>query len=223
MIPWVVGIAGCSGSGKSTAVQLVADHFRADNIEAAVMLTNSYYRDQSHLPPQERVTVNYDVPGVVDLELLRKNLIKLRDGVWTVHEPRYDFKTHTRAPDPVLRLAKPVMFVDGLFAFRVDVADDGEPVLHYRLFIDTPHEICLERRIQRDIRERGRSKQSVKDQWRATVYPGYVRYVLPQKDDAHAVLPWDHTPDKNQERSAVLYRFLKQRYDAFRVAHPLDS
>lgn len=217
MIPWIIGFAGGSGSGKSTAVQLVADHFRAEGIEAAVMSTDAYYKDQSHLPEAQRAMLNYDTPRVIDLAYLRENLIRLRDGVWTVDEPQYDFKTHTRMPDPVLRIAKPVMFVDGLFAFMVD---DDEPVLHYRVFIDTKAAKCLERRLRRDITERGRSRKSVIDQWKATVHPGYIAHVLPQKARARRVIDWDHDQGENEKKAAQLFHYLHQHYNAFRAENP---
>jgi uridine kinase len=181
--PVVVGIAGASGSGKTTlaaelARTLRGTHFPVDN----------YYRDLSHLAPEERSRQNFDDPEMIDVGLLRAHVAALARGE-TISRPRYDFSTHIRIPgqtDPVN--AGAFLIVEGLFALHYS---ELLPLYHLRVYVDTRDTVCFARRLNRDIEERGRSPESVRQQYQATVVPATARYVRPSA--AHADLTLDGT------------------------------
>lgn len=181
--PVVVGIAGTSGSGKTTLASELARtlgglHFSFD----------SYYVDLSHLPPEERVRQNFDDPALIEIPLLVKHVAALARGE-TIARPRYDFSWHVRIPgqtDPVR--ADAFLFVEGLFALHFA---ELLPLYQLRVYVDTPDDASFARRLKRDVEERGRSPESVRQQYEATVLPSSVRYVRPSA--AHADLIIDGT------------------------------
>ncbi|HEX8109502.1 MAG TPA: uridine kinase [Kofleriaceae bacterium] len=181
--PYVVGIAGGTGSGKTTV---------ADKLAAAMppgrcvtLDHDAYYRDQGHLPPADREAINYDHPSALDSALLALHLRELRDGR-TVEVPIYDFATHTRRRDTRTVAPARVILVEGILVF-------AEPALReqmdIKIFVDTDADIRLMRRIRRDLEERGRTFQSVRDQYHATVRPMHLEYVEPSKRWADLILP----------------------------------
>jgi uridine kinase len=181
--PYVVGIAGGTGSGKTTV---------ADKLAAAMppgrcvtLDHDAYYRDQGHLPPAEREEINYDHPSALDSALLALHLRELRDGR-TVEVPIYDFATHTRRRDTRAVAPARVILVEGILVF-------AEPALReqmdIKIFVDTDADIRLMRRIRRDLEERGRTFQSVRDQYHATVRPMHLEYVEPSKRWADLIVP----------------------------------
>lgn len=227
-MPYIIGFAGGSGSGKTTAVNLVAEHFRSAGVETLVLGFDNYYRDQSYLTPAERAQLDYDNPDTLDLALLRENVIRLRDGAFSVEEPQYDFKTHTRRRLPelgkpenecsyqnVARLTKPVIIVDGLFTLLLEKEGEEEPVLHYQIFMETKGDMCLERRTIRDLEYRGRSRRRTAEQWQATVKPGYLRFVRAQREQADEIVSWDHPEEENQKQGRELFERLWRRYTDF--------
>ncbi len=181
--PVVVGIAGCSGSGKST---LAAELARA--LEGTHFPMDHYYRDLAHLPVAERFRQNFDDPELIELPLLAAQVAALARGE-AIERPLYDFSKHTRVPGRTETIeARAVLIVEGLFALHYP---DLRPLYHLRVYIDAPDAVCFERRLRRDMEERGRTEESVRRQYEATVRPASVKYVRPSA--AHADLIVDGT------------------------------
>jgi uridine kinase len=174
--PVVLGIAGASGSGKTTlafelARTLGGIHFPLDH----------YYRDLSHLPFEERVRHNFDDPQIIESSLLAAQLATLAQGK-TIERPVYDFSTYIRVPGKTERVsAGAFLIVEGLFALYYP---ELLPLYQLRIYVDTPDEVCFERRLKRDIEQRGRSEASVRRQYEATVRPSSQRYVRPSGKNA---------------------------------------
>jgi uridine kinase len=178
----VVGVAGGSGAGKSSVVRRLVQGLGAG--EVAVVRHDAYYRDLSHLTPAERERVNYDHPDAIETDLLVRHVGALLEGSG-VDVPDYDFTEHVRRPAPVRVEWRPVVIVDGLFV----LSDQRlRPLLDLRVFVDTPETVRLERRLRRDVLERGRSPASVEAQYRATVRPMHLEFVEPSKVHADVII-----------------------------------
>jgi uridine kinase len=181
--PLVVGIAGGTGSGKTTVAHKLAAAMpegRCVTIEH-----DAYYRDQGHLPADERATINYDHPAALESGLLAEHLRQLRSGE-PVDIPIYDFATHTRRRDKRRVQPAPVIIVEGILVF-CDASLREQ--MDIKIFVDTDPDIRLMRRIRRDLELRGRTFQSVRDQYYATVRPMHIEYVEPTKRWADLIVP----------------------------------
>jgi len=181
--PFIVGIAGGTGSGKTTVAHKLASAMpdgRCVTIEH-----DAYYRDQGHLSPDERAKINYDHPGSLESSLLIEHLRELRGGR-AVAVPIYDFATHTRRRDT--RTVEParVIVVEGILVFTEPELRDQMDI---KIFVDTDPDIRLMRRIRRDLEQRGRTFQSVRDQYYATVRPMHIEHVEPTKRWADLIIP----------------------------------
>ncbi|HWU91481.1 MAG TPA: uridine kinase [Kofleriaceae bacterium] len=179
----VVGIAGGTGSGKTTVAAKLAAAMppgRCVTIEH-----DAYYRDQGHLPPAERAKINFDHPASLESELLAVHLRELRAGR-PVDIPVYDFAMHTRRAETRRIAPARVIIVEGILVFT-------EPALRelfdIKIFVDTDADIRLIRRIRRDLEQRGRTFQSVRDQYYATVRPMHLEHVEPSKRWADLIVP----------------------------------
>jgi len=174
--PVVVGIAGCSGSGKTTLAAELAHtlggiHFHLDN----------YYRDLRHMPFGERLQQNFDDPAMMEHELLAAHVAELAQG-HAIDRPIYDFSTHTRVVDQTERVeSSSFLVVEGLFALCYA---ELLPHYHLKVYIDTPDPLCFERRLKRDTEQRGRTPESVKQQYEATVRPSSLHWVRPSAVNA---------------------------------------
>jgi uridine kinase len=174
--PVVLGIAGCSGSGKTTLAAELAHalggiHFHLDN----------YYRDLGHMPYSERIMQNFDDPAMIESPLLAAQVAALARGE-AIERPVYDFSTYTRVEGRTERVtAGASLVVEGLFALYYP---ELLPLYNLRVYIDTPDELCFERRMKRDVEQRGRTPESVKQQYKATVRPSSVAYVRPSAVNA---------------------------------------
>jgi uridine kinase len=181
--PYVVGIAGGTGSGKTTVAEKLASAMPPGR--CVTLDHDAYYRDQGHLEPDDREAINYDHPSALDSALLALHLRELRDGS-TIEAPIYDFATHTRRRETRTVVAARVILVEGILVF-------AEPALReqmdIKIFVDTDADIRLMRRIRRDLEERGRTFQSVRDQYHATVRPMHLEYVEPSKRWADLIIP----------------------------------
>jgi len=181
--PFVVGIAGGTGSGKTTVAHKLASAMppgRCVTIEH-----DAYYRDQEHLLPEERARLNYDHPASLESSLLAFHLSELRGGR-AVAVPTYDFATHARRRET--RTVEParVIIVEGILVFT----EPGlRELMDLKIFVDTDPDIRLMRRIRRDLEQRGRTFQSVRDQYYATVRPMHLEYVEPSKRWADLIIP----------------------------------
>jgi uridine kinase len=190
MPPHLIGVAGPSGSGKSELAQYLARHLPGTT---AVIPLDSYYRAMAHLPFEERARLNFDHPEALDWELIRTDLRKLARGE-AIDEPIYRFDQHARSAET--RRVEPADFIliEGLFALYDPAVLDA---LKLRIFVYAPDEVCLARRIGRDTLERGRSRQSVLDQYAQTVRPMAERYVLPTRRNAHLALSGEQPLDQS--------------------------
>jgi uridine kinase len=178
----LVGIAGPSGSGKTSLAQALVDHFGPES--TTLVPLDAYYRDLSDLEPRLRRLRNFDSPESLDEKLMIRQLGGLEQGR-SVELPVYRFDTHSRAPRGALVAPAGTVVVEGLFALYWARVRD---LLKLKVFVDVDDGVALSRRIERDVRDRGRSPETVLRQYEQTVRPMYERYVLPTKDHADLVL-----------------------------------
>lgn len=190
--PVVLGIAGCSGSGKTTLAAELAHalggiHFHLDN----------YYRDLGHIPYSERVKKNFDDPAMIESSLLAEQVAALARGE-SIERPIYDFSTHTRVAGQTEHVAAgPFLVVEGLFALYYP-----ELLPHYslRVYVDTPDSLCFERRMKRDIEQRGRTPESIRKQYETTVRPASIAFVRPSAVNADLTIDGTGALDWKVER-----------------------
>lgn len=181
--PLLVGIAGASASGKSLLAKTIQQRLPTEQIQ--VISEDNYYHDQSHLTMAQREKTNYDHPNSMDHDLLQQHLSQLKQGQ-SIEAPSYDFSIHTRSPDTLTLRPTPIIIIEGIMLFSHKSLRD---TLDLKFFVDTPLDICLLRRIQRDIIERGRHIESVIEQYRNTVRPGYINFIQPTKEYADVIIP----------------------------------
>jgi len=181
--PFVIGVAGGSGSGKSTVSQQVLASFGADMV--SVVMQDDYYRDQSDLPPDVRRRQNYDHPDAFDWPLLLEHVRALRNGE-TIAMPEYDFTIDTRSHKTIPVRPAPVIVIEGLFALYDAALRD---TMSLKIFVDTAPDVRFIRRMQRDIAERGRSMESIVNQYMGTVRPMHKQFIEPTKRRADVILP----------------------------------
>lgn len=182
-IPLVIGIAGGTGSGKTTVANVILERVGAKRI--AYLPHDAYYKDLSDLPPAQRALVNFDHPNSLDTELLIQHIQTLKE--WRAIElPVYDFKTHSRTSQTIHIEPQPVILVEGILIF-------ADPTLRQlfdvKIFVDTDADIRFIRRLQRDITERGRTTESVIQQYLTTVRPMHLEFVEPSKRYADVIIP----------------------------------
>jgi uridine kinase len=178
----VVGIAGATGSGKSTV-----SHRLADELEGAVAFLqhDSYYRDRPDLAFEERTSLNYDHPDALETELLVQHIVRLRAGE-PVGVPVYDFSSHRRIPQVIALQPKPIIVVEGILV----LADPRlRELLDLKIYVDTDADIRVFRRIRRDLERRGRTFEAVRQQYYATVRPMTLQFVEPSKRYADLIIP----------------------------------
>jgi len=178
-----VGVAGGTGSGKTTLVEALIERIGMKRI--ALLPHDAYYRDLSHLPLEERARVNFDHPDSLETELLAAHIQQLRAG-GPIAMSQYDFVTHTRRQQRVIVEPRPVILVEGILIF---VHPALRELLDIKLYVDTDADVRFIRRLQRDIEERGRTVQSVIEQYLATVRPMHLEFVEPSKRYADLIIP----------------------------------
>ncbi|HUT15360.1 MAG TPA: uridine kinase [Anaerolineae bacterium] len=179
----VIGVAGGTGSGKTTVSHRILEQVGAENV--AYVQHDSYYRDRSHLPPEERALINFDHPDALETALLAEHVRSLLAGA-TVQIPVYDFKTHTRASRTMQLVPRPVILLEGILILADKVLCD---LMDIKVFVDTDADTRFIRRLRRDIQERGRTMDSVIRQYEATVKPMHLEFVEPSKRYADVIIP----------------------------------
>jgi uridine kinase len=181
--PVVIGIAGGTGSGKTTVAEAIVRRIGPERI--ALIQQDSYYKDQSHLPMEERVRINYDHPDSIDTALLIRHLQELIVGR-PVEVPIYDFTTYTRTPHTRRVEPRPVILVEGILVFVEKALRD---LFDIKIYVDADPDIRFIRRLQRDLAERGRTLESVIQQYLSTVRPMHLEFVEPSKRYADIIIP----------------------------------
>jgi uridine kinase len=190
--PVVMAIAGCSGSGKTTLANELAR-----TLGGLRFHLDDYYLDLGNLPLAERVQKNFDDPVLIEVPLLARDVAALARGE-SIDRPIYDFATYTRVPGRSQRLtAGPFLIVEGIFALYYR---ELLPNYHLRVFVDAPDALCFERRLKRDIEERGRTPEIVREQYDRTVRPSSVAYVRPSAANADLVVDGTGALDWKVER-----------------------
>ncbi|MDZ7859344.1 MAG: uridine kinase [Candidatus Krumholzibacteriota bacterium] len=190
MRPFVIGISGASCSGKTSIANKLSDMLAGG--ENVLLRMDNYYYDLSDLESEERASVNFDKPDAVDFELLENHIKELLEGREIVI-PAYNFRTHTReglSRGARCRLstegtARSVLIIEGLYAL---LRESMRRVMDIRVFIEADMDVCLSRRVKRDTRERGRTREGVYRQFYDTVVPMYNKYVLPTREYADLIV-----------------------------------
>ena len=177
---YLIGIAGPSGAGKS----FLARHLAA-RLHSPILSLDHYYRDLSHLFLDERAGSNFDEPAALEHELLIAEVADLHEGR-PIAVPTYDFSTHTRTRESQVFQPAPFVIIEGLFTLHWE---ELRRLLGTSVYVDMPDDVCLQRRTERDVRERGRTPESVTAQFQATVAPMAERYVRPTLQYADIVVP----------------------------------
>ena len=183
MKPLIIGIAGGSGSGKSTVARRVAEALTTSSV--AFLDMDAYYRNFGHLPMEERRRVNWDHPDALDIDLLVANLKRLAAGD-AIEKPVYDFVAHARAPQTVPVAPADVIVIDGILLF---VDERVRALCDVKVFVDADPDIRLIRRIRRDMASRGRPLHEILDQYLSTVQPMHLQFVEPSKRYADVIVP----------------------------------
>lgn len=181
--PLTVAVAGGSGSGKTTVARTILDRIGADNI--AYLPHDSYYRDLTNLPREQRDLINFDHPDSLDSDLFAEHIRQLQHYE-AVEMPVYDFGTDRRTDEVIVVKPQRVVLVEGILIFTEARLRE---LFDVRLFVDTDDDVRFIRRFQRDVSERGRSPESVITQWMKTVRPMHLEFVEPSKRYAHVIIP----------------------------------
>src|SRR3989442_7013120 len=179
----IIGICGGTGSGKTTVANRILETVSAD--EVVFIQQDLYYRNLKDMPLDYRNAANFDHPDAIDKELLANHLKKLNAGE-PVELPIYDFRTHSRLPDTTPIEAKPIVIVEGILIFAEARLREQMDI---KVFVDTPDDIRFIRRLRRDIAERGRTLDSVIEQYVATVRPMHIQFIEPSKRYADVIIP----------------------------------
>ncbi len=198
----IIGIAGGSGSGKSTFTRRLQERFPG---HIAVIYHDNYYKDQSGLSPEERVLTNYDHPDSLETDLLLEHLLALKEG-HTISCPVYDFNVHNRSDQLVLIEPRPVILVEGILALADSRLCD---LFDLKIFVDADADERVLRRIVRDVRKRGRDLEGIIDQYLTTVKPMHYHYVEPTRFRADIVL----NSGKNAQALDLVTAWIRQVLD----------
>ncbi len=198
--PLILGIAGCSGSGKTTlATELQRE------LDAALVPLDFFYCDLAHMTYEQREQQNFDHPDSLEHTLLVEQVAALKRGA-AIEAPVYDFTAHTRKPGATRHIEpQPVVIVEGILALHFAAL---RALYSFSVFVDAPPDVCLARRIRRDVRERGRTEASVRAQYQATARPMAEQYVLPSATHASLVVDGCEALDWSVEQ--VIFRLRRE-------------
>jgi uridine kinase len=199
MLRTTIGISGGSASGKTTLANALAER-----LEAVVIRTDDYYRPLDQLTFEERCRLNYDDPSLLDHDLLLHHLTRLQTGR-AIEAPRYDFSRHTRLEKRHVVLPQKNVLIEGIFAL---VHQPIRDLCHVRVFVETDIEECLRRRIDRDVRERGRDEEEVRFRFQNQATPMFRQHLRPLRDMAEVVVSGEVDIDLNV---AAVLNFLDER------------
>ena len=199
----VIGIAGGTASGKTTLMKNLINEFGG---QVTVLSHDNYYKRHDDMPYEERCKLNYDEPAAFDTSLMVYHLDQLRHG-YSVECPVYDFTVHNRSDETIRLVPCRVIIVEGILIFE---NEDLRNLMDIKIFVDTDADIRLCRRIKRDVNKRGRSLESVLEQYKNTVKPMHDRYVEPSKKYADLVVP---EGGKNQVALSMIIGHIRRYLD----------
>jgi len=182
-LPVVIGIAGGSGSGKTTVLQRIIREIGSEPI--AILDHDAYYEDLSHLAPEKRAEFNFDHPDALETDLMRDHLDQLIAGE-AVEKPVYDFTTHTRRDETETVAPRPVIIIEGILVLAEPLLEEQMDI---KIYVDAADDIRLMRRIRRDLQERDRSIEGILRQYERTVRPMHLEFVEPSKREADVIIP----------------------------------
>ena len=182
----IIGIAGASGSGKSFFASKLQSGLAQNTLYIS---QDSYYKQQSAVSLAEREIVNYDHPDAIDFVLFVEHIKTLKSGQ-AINQPVYDYTIHDRKKETRITESADIIILDGILLFFFPALNE---LIDFKIFIDTPLDVCFIRRLQRDINERGRSIDSVIKQYMTTVRPMYMKYVLPSKQHADYIVKGENS------------------------------
>lgn len=178
----IVGIAGGTGSGKTTLAYKIKEAFSG---RAVLLYQDAYYKDFSNLPLEDRSNINFDHPDSIDFDLLKEHILCLKNGI-AIDQPCYDFCTHSRKKGVDKLEPAEIILIEGILIFAVPEICE---LFDMKVFIDTDDDIRLLRRIERDINERARDLKGIQEQYTKTVKPMHEQYVRPSKQKADVIVP----------------------------------
>ncbi len=179
----IIGICGGTGSGKTTIARSIVNAVGRDRV--VLVEQDSYYRNLADMPLDERHQANFDHPDAIDSDMMVNHLMRLKQGL-TVEMPLYDFVTHTRSDEIEVIEPRPVVIVEGILIFAEPRVLD---LLDLRVYVDTPMDVRLIRRLRRDINERGRTFERTLEQYERTIRPMHFEFVEPSKRHADVIIP----------------------------------
>jgi uridine kinase len=183
MKSFVIGVAGGSGSGKTTVVRRIVDSLGPEQV--TLLDHDRYYRDRNDLRLEERAALNYDHPDALETDLLVRHVRELKSGK-PVDVPQYDFTRHARLPETETFQPRRALIVEGILVFTDAALRD---LMDIKVFVDTDSDTRFIRRLQRDVAQRGRTMESVIDQYQSTVKPMHLEFVEPSKRYADVIIP----------------------------------
>ena len=183
MSSFVIGVAGGSGSGKTTVVRRIVDSLGSEHV--TLLDHDRYYRDRNDLRLEERAALNYDHPDSLETDLLVRHVRELRSGR-SVEAPRYDFTRHARLVEKDTFQPRRALIIEGILIFTDSALRE---LMDIKVFVDTDSDTRFIRRLQRDVAERGRTMESVIDQYQSTVKPMHLEFVEPSKRYADVIIP----------------------------------
>ena len=181
----VVGIAGGTASGKTSVTKSILEELQKTHINSILLEQDSYYKKMDNLTYDERVKLNYDHPDLIDFDLLEEHILKLRNG-HSIEKPIYDFQIYNRINETEHIEPANLIIVEGILILAMEKIRN---LFDAKIFVDTDDDERLLRRIERDLKERGRTFESIKNQYMATVKPMHLEFVEPSKRYADVIIP----------------------------------
>lgn len=180
-----LGIAGGTGSGKSTVVEQILNELPAG--EVSILSQDSYYKQNDHLTYDQRCEINFDHPAAIDFELLKEHLTELKKGK-SIEQPVYSFETHNRLTDTLITHPKKVVIIEGILIFTEKSLRD---LFDIKVYVHADSDERLIRRLKRDMKERGRNLNEVLDRYQNTLKPMHEEFIEPTKSYADIIIPND--------------------------------